>query len=190
MLWLIDLVTVFSTCIVIFLCQNLWLYAKSVPLSQDLMLCQGQILLTIFMYRSVQQHRRVNNSRYVSCFDTSKLRMINNIWRPFLSAEIMNARDFLYLFLYYFKVTISFRIGWRRSYGSGTRCDQSTISSGQLIGPSGNTLDCREGCYGTVGSLFFRCTDFSVNEDWTTGTNSFQYTFKVSHSSRRYYEVR
>ncbi|XP_015760399.1 PREDICTED: uncharacterized protein LOC107339598 isoform X2 [Acropora digitifera] len=85
-------------------------------------------------------------------------------------------------------VVITFRIGWRRSFSYRTFCTQSTISSGQLIGINGY-LQCRDRCYGRVGSLLFRCTDFGINEDWTTGTNSFQYTFPIPSVSPRYYQV-
>ena len=78
-------------------------------------------------------------------------------------------------------------MGWRRSSSRYTLCDQNTINSGRLIGFR-DYLECRSGCYGSVGVLYFKCSDFSVHEDWTTGTNSFEYTFPVSSS--RYYEVR
>ena len=89
----------------------------------------------------------------------------------------------------HFQVIITFRIGWRRSYNSDTFCDQSTISSGQLIGINGY-LQCRDRCDGSIGSLQFRCTDFSANEDWTIGTNSFEYTFPIPGILPRYYQVR
>jgi len=86
-------------------------------------------------------------------------------------------------------VIVTFRIGWRRSYDYSTFCDQGIINSGQLIGIN-DYLICQDGCYGNVGSLLFRCTDFSVNEDWTIGTNSFQFTFPVPVMSPRYYQAR
>ena len=89
----------------------------------------------------------------------------------------------------HFQVIITFRIGWRRSYSSYTFCDQSIISSGQLIGIN-DYLQCRDRCSGRVGSLQFKCTDFSTNEDWTIGTNSFQYTFPIPSILPRYYQVR
>ncbi|XP_078378906.1 integrin beta-like protein A [Oculina patagonica] len=85
-------------------------------------------------------------------------------------------------------VIITFRIGWRSTYNSFTFCDQSTINSGQLIGIN-DDLECRDRCSGSVGKLLFRCTDFSTNEDWTTGTNSFQYTFPVPAYLPPYYQV-
>ena len=88
------------------------------------------------------------------------------------------------------QVIISFRIGWRRSFNSFTLCYQSIISSGQLIGPYAE-LRCVYGpCYGRVGLLYFKCTDFSEKEDWTTGTNTFQYTFGTPVSSAPYYHLR
>ena len=37
----------------------------------------------------------------------------------------------------------------------------------------GGSLVCRSGCEGrNFGSLQYRCTDFSVNEDWSTGQGS------------------
>ena len=88
------------------------------------------------------------------------------------------------------QVIISFRIGWRRSFSSNTRCSQRTISSGQLIGPYAELRCVHSPCYGRVGLLYFKCTDFSVKEDWTTGTNSFLYTFVIPVSSAPYYPLR
>ena len=49
--------------------------------------------------------------------------------------------------------------------------------SGDLIGPA-NTLQCRAGCSGVVGSMQFQCTDFSENEDWSSGQRT--YTYDIS----------
>ena len=46
-------------------------------------------------------------------------------------------------------------------------CDATTISSRTLIG--GGSLDCRTGCIGTLASLTYYCTDYSVSEDWSSG---------------------
>ena len=108
-------------------------------------------------------------------------------FRPF-SKDFVNLMKISKL-SFHFQVIITFRIGWRRSYSYRTFCTQSTISSGHLIGINGY-LKCRDRCYGNVGSLVFKCTDFSTNEDWTIGTNSFQYTFPIPSISPRYYQVR
>ena len=34
---------------------------------------------------------------------------------------------------------------------------------------------CRTGCRGTVGSMQFQCTDYSVLEDWSSGQRSYMY---------------
>ena len=76
---------------------------------------------------------------------------------------------------------ISFQISWRRSWSNNKYCDSSTIASGTLIGDySANSLSCYSGCSGTVGSLRFKCTDFSISEDWSYGGNTIYYTFPAS----------
>ena len=45
------------------------------------------------------------------------------------------------------------------------------MSAGTLIGPAGNIV-CQIGCSGTLGSVQFQCTDFSVEEDWSAGQGS------------------
>ena len=63
---------------------------------------------------------------------------------------------------------VSHRIAWRR----GTVfCDADIIAAQSLIGESGD-IACMFGCSGSLGSTQFRCTDFNVNEDWSTGENS------------------
>ena len=70
---------------------------------------------------------------------------------------------------------ITFRISWRRSF-NGAYCDQSTIESGGLIGISGN-IQCHRGCSGTISDVRYRCTDFSIEEDWSFGERVVTYTF-------------
>ncbi|KAL3881494.1 hypothetical protein ACJMK2_027926 [Sinanodonta woodiana] len=79
------------------------------------------------------------------------------------------------------EVEISYRVSWTRSRSF---CDQTTISSGTLIS-TGDEMKCFVNCNGTMGVLFFKCTDFSVTEDWTTGRGSIVYKFPSSNS---YYE--
>ncbi|XP_041361403.1 uncharacterized protein LOC121377467 [Gigantopelta aegis] len=73
-------------------------------------------------------------------------------------------------------VQITHRIAWRRSYSSSTRCDASTVESGSIIGINDQLL-CRIGCSGTVGSMTYQCTDFSVTEDWSAGEKTYNFTF-------------
>ena len=71
---------------------------------------------------------------------------------------------------------IFFHISWRRSL-SGTFCNQSSIDSGILIGHGGN-LECQQGCLvSTISDVFYMCTDFSIEEDWSFGERRLTYTF-------------
>ena len=45
------------------------------------------------------------------------------------------------------------------------------MAAGTLIGEAGEFF-CREGCNGSLGSVQFQCTDFSVDEDWSAGQGS------------------
>ena len=68
----------------------------------------------------------------------------------------------------YAQIIVTHRIAWR----IGTAfCDASTIASGNLIGEGGN-FACTTGCSGSLGTTQFRCTDFNVDEEWSTGENS------------------
>ena len=69
---------------------------------------------------------------------------------------------------------IFFNVSWRRGAG-GEFCDQSVIDSGTLIG-EGN-LQYLSGCSGCISSMFYRCTDFSIEEDWSFGEHLLTYTF-------------
>ena len=74
------------------------------------------------------------------------------------------------------QMEITFRISWRRSFNSLAYCDQSTIVNDQLIGANGN-VQCEQGCSGTISDVRYRCTDFSVEEDWSFGERVVTYTF-------------
>ena len=70
---------------------------------------------------------------------------------------------------------IFFHVSWRRSFDRETFCDQSIINSGTLIGEG--QLRCLSGCSGTISSMSFICTDFSIEEDWTFGERLLTHTF-------------
>ena len=70
------------------------------------------------------------------------------------------------------QIEITHRVAWRASAG-GLHCDQTTISSQNLL-YSGN-LVCQSGCSGRVGIMSFYCTDFSTSGDWTTGGRTYIY---------------
>ena len=67
---------------------------------------------------------------------------------------------------------MTFRIAWRRNSG-GNYCDQSIISRRTLLGYG--DLTCRSGCSGSIGSLTYYCTDYSVSENWSAGTKTYTY---------------
>ena len=69
---------------------------------------------------------------------------------------------------------ISFRISWRRDYAGG-ECQ----SNGQNIEGLG-TLSCQYGCRGNIRALSYVCTDFSTNENWQYGGDSFSHVFPVN----------
>ena len=73
---------------------------------------------------------------------------------------------------------VFFHISWRLSFAPEGYCDQSVVDSGILIG-SGE-LVCQHGCSETavISSMAYRCTDFSIEEDWTFGENQFTHTFQ------------
>ena len=71
------------------------------------------------------------------------------------------------------QIEITHRVAWRASSG-GVYCNQATITSRNLIAGQG-TLSCQSGCSGTIGSMSFYCTGFSISEDWTTGERTYTY---------------
>ena len=73
---------------------------------------------------------------------------------------------------------ISFHISWRRSR-ERCFCNQLVIDSGYLIGETENPLVCWHGCssQSTISDVLFRCTDYSIEEDWSFGERQFTYIF-------------
>ena len=71
---------------------------------------------------------------------------------------------------------IFFHISWRRSFEIEVHCDQSVIVSGDQIGVDGELL-CEEGCSGAISNVLFRCTDFSIDEDWSYGERLVTHNF-------------
>ena len=54
------------------------------------------------------------------------------------------------------------------SNGGAFHCSDDIIKSGRELIGEGN-LVCFSGCIGTLGSLAYQCTDYSVIEDWSSG---------------------
>lgn len=90
------------------------------------------------------------------------------------------------------KVLFNFRLGFRRSFSNSYYCDNSMVANQSIVG-SGDSWrashDKRYYLSFTVADTGYHCTDFSVQEDWTQGENSFEYTFSdegpwlISYSS-------
>ena len=70
---------------------------------------------------------------------------------------------------------IFYHISWRRSSTEGGYCDSSTISSGTLLG--GGNLNCQYGCGRTVSQMYYYCTDYSIEEEWSFGERELTYNF-------------
>ena len=70
---------------------------------------------------------------------------------------------------------IFYHVSWRRT-SQQVQCDQSVIDSGVLV-PGAGTLECSQGCSGSIINLNYICTGFSIEEDWNFGENLFAYTF-------------
>ena len=74
----------------------------------------------------------------------------------------------------HFQIEISYRVSWRRSYGSQHYCNDSMIS-GSEYNYGEDSLECRYNCGTTftiLNRMEYKCTDYSADEDWTTGVNS------------------
>jgi hypothetical protein len=74
-------------------------------------------------------------------------------------------------------VTMEFVSHWSWNRGSYF-CDQSTINSNTLIGPS-SSIACRQGCTiagESIGNTQFYCTAFSASENWSYGEKKFTFT--------------
>ncbi|KAJ7377445.1 hypothetical protein OS493_029348 [Desmophyllum pertusum] len=78
------------------------------------------------------------------------------------------------------KVTFNFRLAFRRSYRSSYFCDSAMVAQQSIVGSGGRWYANHDlGIYSrlALGDTGYHCTDFSVNEDWTQGENTFNYTF-------------
>ena len=99
---------------------------------------------------------------------------------PFISVGYSHAqRNFMISSLHILQMEISYHISWRRDdSSSGGNCDSMTVASGNLIG--GGNLICQGGCSGTITSLTYICTDFSIEENWAFGENRLTYNFEAA----------
>ena len=73
------------------------------------------------------------------------------------------------------QVLITYRLTWQRNTEQGGDCSSSTVAAATLLNASGH-LVCREGCVG-MAALKYQCTDFSVDDNWSTGQGSNEMNF-------------
>ena len=71
-------------------------------------------------------------------------------------------------------------MSWRRSRDDNILCSPEAQT---LLGAQTGSLVCDEGCFGDVGLMSYHCTDFSVEEDWVTGTRTYTYTLPSPSTS-------
>ena len=76
---------------------------------------------------------------------------------------------------------VFFHMSYRRTHFTGGNCDSNTVASGRLLRAffEGN-LECQYGCSGSVSSMAYYCTDFSITEDWAFGERCVTYDFTAS----------
>ena len=73
---------------------------------------------------------------------------------------------------------ISYHISWRRDFGGGI-CN----TNGDYI-PGLGSMACHYGCSGSIRTLSYTCTDFSVTENWQYGGDSFSYIFPATAENK------
>ncbi|XP_053379643.1 uncharacterized protein LOC128548538 [Mercenaria mercenaria] len=71
------------------------------------------------------------------------------------------------------------------TYSDSFTCDDNTIQTGETIDGEG-TIDCFDNCVGTLGYLHYQCTDYSTNEDWSSGKGRITATLTSSYPSYSY----
>ena len=72
---------------------------------------------------------------------------------------------------------VFYHISWRRDSGGGGSCDQTIVNDDDHLLPGEGSLTCYEGCSGTITDLGYRCTDFSIEENWSFGERRFDHLF-------------
>ena len=81
----------------------------------------------------------------------------------------------LVLFCLLKQVHFSFRLAFRRS---SVYCDENTVRSKGIIGSGGYWQAVSSRHYtSNIANARFQCTDYSAYGDWSSGENSFNYSF-------------
>ncbi|XP_071812538.1 uncharacterized protein [Apostichopus japonicus] len=84
----------------------------------------------------------------------------------------------------------NYRVAFRSSFSADHACDNNTVASG-AINPGEGSLRCDNGCTALNDNFDYRCTDFSVEADWTTGLGESTFnpdtnTFEVFYEGRNW----
>ena len=76
---------------------------------------------------------------------------------------------------------IFYHISWRQR-NNGVYCNSTTVANGNLVAADG-VLKCQYGCSDTIMSkMYFVCTYFSVQDDWTFGEHHITHNFNHSYN--------
>ena len=74
---------------------------------------------------------------------------------------------------------IVYHISWARTSSDyGGNCNGTIVRNGNLIGKE--YLTCQYGCSGTISSLQYICTEFSINDNWSFGSRVISYDFSAA----------
>ena len=80
-----------------------------------------------------------------------------------------------------FQMEIFFHMSYRRTHVTGGNCDSNTVANGQLLPATfERNLECQYGCSGSISSMAYYCTDFSISENWAFGERQVAYNFTAS----------
>jgi hypothetical protein len=74
------------------------------------------------------------------------------------------------------------------TFSSQFICDDDIIQQGTKIGDEGS-IECFQNCYGSLGPLVYQCTDYSKNEDWSSGRGQIIATLNPSYSFYGYSNI-
>ena len=76
---------------------------------------------------------------------------------------------------------ITYQLAWKRNHRvHGGYCDANKIRDGVLVGD--NQLKCQYGRSGTISSLQYICTEFSIDDNWSFGSRVISHDFSSSGS--------
>ena len=81
----------------------------------------------------------------------------------------------------FYQMEIFFHMSYRRTHPTGGHCDSNTVANGNLLSASGEgNLQCQYGCSGSISTMDYYCTDFSISENWAFGERRVAYDFTSS----------